>query len=53
MRISSITTWPTQSRRRGTSGGVTDSPILIDKFLDSAIECDVDCVADFDPSGKE
>ncbi len=33
------------------SGGVTDSPILIDKFLDAAIECDVDCLADFDPVG--
>ncbi len=24
-----------------------DAPILIDKFLDSAIECDVDCLADY------
>jgi carbamoyl-phosphate synthase large subunit len=29
-----------------------DSPILVDKFLDAATECDVDCLADFDPSGK-
>jgi len=29
-----------------------DSPILIDKFLDAATECDVDCLADFDPAGK-
>ncbi len=29
-----------------------DSPILVDKFLDSAIECDVDCIADFDPPPK-
>jgi carbamoyl-phosphate synthase large subunit len=36
----------------GTSGGVTDSPILIDKFLDAAIECDVDCLADFDATGR-
>jgi carbamoyl-phosphate synthase large subunit len=28
----------------------TDSPILIDKFLDVATEVDVDCVADFGPS---
>jgi carbamoyl-phosphate synthase large subunit len=27
-----------------------DAPILIDKFLDAAVECDVDCLADFDPS---
>jgi carbamoyl-phosphate synthase large subunit len=31
---------------------VGDSPILVDKFLDAATECDVDCVADFDPTGK-
>jgi carbamoyl-phosphate synthase large subunit len=30
-------------------GPVTDSPILIDKFLDNATECDVDCLADYDP----
>ena len=30
---------------------VGDSPILIDKFLDAAIECDVDCLADYDPAG--
>jgi carbamoyl-phosphate synthase large subunit len=29
-----------------------DSPILVDKFLDAATECDVDCLADFDPTGK-
>ncbi|QYU71057.1 carbamoyl-phosphate synthase large subunit [Leptolyngbya sp. 15MV] len=27
--------------------GVDDAPVLIDRFLDSAIECDVDVVADF------
>ncbi len=32
--------------------GVTDSPILVDKFLDAATECDVDCIADFDPAGS-
>jgi carbamoyl-phosphate synthase large subunit len=30
-----------------------DAPILIDKFLDAAVECDVDCLADFDPVGAE
>ncbi len=29
-----------------------ENPILIDKFLDNATEVDVDCLADFDPSGK-
>jgi len=29
-----------------------DNPILIDKFLDHATECDVDCIADYDPDGK-
>jgi len=27
--------------------GVDDAPVLIDRFLDSAIECDVDVVADY------
>jgi carbamoyl-phosphate synthase large subunit len=27
---------------------ITDAPILIDKFLDAATECDVDCIADFE-----
>ena len=27
--------------------GIADSPILIDKFLDGAVEVDVDCVADY------
>src|SRR5207302_4098155 len=26
---------------------IADAPILVDKFLDEATECDVDCVADF------
>jgi carbamoyl-phosphate synthase large subunit len=30
---------------------ITDAPILVDKFLDAATECDVDCIADFDPAG--
>ncbi|MCE9591081.1 MAG: carbamoyl-phosphate synthase large subunit [Planctomycetes bacterium] len=30
---------------------VADQPILIDKFLSEAIECDVDVIADFDPAG--
>jgi carbamoyl-phosphate synthase large subunit len=34
----------------GTGATVTDSPILIDKFLDNATEVDVDCIADYDPS---
>ncbi|QDU72339.1 carbamoyl-phosphate synthase large subunit [Mucisphaera calidilacus] len=29
-----------------------DQPILIDRFLADAIECDVDVVADFDPTGE-
>ncbi len=29
-----------------------DNPILIDKFLDHATECDVDCIADYDETGK-
>jgi carbamoyl-phosphate synthase large subunit len=28
-----------------------DSPILVDKFLDNATECDVDCLADFAADG--
>jgi carbamoyl-phosphate synthase large subunit len=31
---------------------IANAPILVDKFLDAAIECDVDCLADFDPAGK-
>jgi carbamoyl-phosphate synthase large subunit len=31
---------------------IANAPILVDKFLDAATECDVDCLADFDPSGK-
>jgi len=31
---------------------IVDAPILIDKFLDAATEVDVDCLADFDPTGK-
>ncbi len=31
----------------GTGAATTDSPILIDKFLDAATEVDVDCIADF------
>jgi carbamoyl-phosphate synthase large subunit len=30
---------------------IASAPILVDKFLDNAIECDVDCLADFDPAG--
>jgi carbamoyl-phosphate synthase large subunit len=29
-----------------------ENPILIDKFLDHATECDVDCIADYTPDGK-
>jgi carbamoyl-phosphate synthase large subunit len=29
-----------------------ESPILIDKFIDSATEVDVDCIADYDPTGQ-
>jgi carbamoyl-phosphate synthase large subunit len=28
------------------------STILVDKFLDAATECDVDCIADYDPDGS-
>jgi carbamoyl-phosphate synthase large subunit len=28
---------------------IKDAPILVDKFLDAATECDVDCIADYDP----
>jgi carbamoyl-phosphate synthase large subunit len=31
---------------------LSDTPILIDKFLDNADECDLDCVADFDANGN-
>jgi carbamoyl-phosphate synthase large subunit len=31
---------------------LTDTPILIDKFLDNATECDVDCIADYDDDGN-
>jgi carbamoyl-phosphate synthase large subunit len=31
---------------------IADAPILVDKFLDNATEVDVDCMADFDPTGK-
>ncbi len=31
---------------------IKDAPILVDKFLDNAIEVDVDCLADFDVTGK-
>jgi carbamoyl-phosphate synthase large subunit len=31
---------------------IANAPILVDKFLDAAIECDVDCLADFDPTEK-
>jgi carbamoyl-phosphate synthase large subunit len=31
---------------------LSDTPILIDKFLDNADECDLDCVADFDEAGN-
>jgi carbamoyl-phosphate synthase large subunit len=37
----------------GTGATVTDSPILIDKFLDNATEVDVDCIADFYPHDPE
>jgi carbamoyl-phosphate synthase large subunit len=29
-----------------------NNPILVDKFLDHATECDVDCIADYDPQGN-
>jgi carbamoyl-phosphate synthase large subunit len=29
---------------------IVNAPILVDKFLDNAIEVDVDCIADFDPT---
>ncbi len=35
----------------GTGATATETPILIDKFLDNATEVDVDCIADFDPAG--
>jgi carbamoyl-phosphate synthase large subunit len=36
----------------GTGATVTDSPILIDKFLDNATEVDVDCLADYSPEAS-
>jgi carbamoyl-phosphate synthase large subunit len=30
---------------------IADAPILVDKFLDAATECDVDCIADYEPVG--
>ncbi len=33
--------------------GLDDAPILIDKFLDGAVEVDVDVVADFAPAGAQ
>ena len=31
---------------------LADKPILIDKFLDNADECDLDCIADYDVAGN-
>ncbi len=31
---------------------IKDAPILVDKFLDAATECDVDCLADYDDAGN-
>ncbi|HQY88085.1 MAG TPA: carbamoyl-phosphate synthase large subunit, partial [Tepidisphaeraceae bacterium] len=31
---------------------LSDTPILIDKFLDNADECDLDCLADYDENGN-
>jgi carbamoyl-phosphate synthase large subunit len=31
---------------------LADTPILIDKFLDNADECDIDCIADYDERGN-
>ena len=31
---------------------IADAPILVDKFLDAATECDVDCIADYELSGE-
>src|SRR5688572_19430919 len=36
----------------GTGATQTETPILIDKFLDNATECDVDCLADYDPQAS-
>src|SRR5688500_11795740 len=30
---------------------IADAPILVDKFLDAATECDVDCIADYEAEG--
>ena len=35
------------------ASAIADAPILVDKFLDAATEVDVDCVADFDPTGTD
>ena len=37
----------------GSGATQTETPILIDKFLDGAIEVDVDCVADFQTIGGQ
>jgi carbamoyl-phosphate synthase large subunit len=44
-------TWAVEAGGTGAEAK-TDSPILIDKFLDAATEVDVDCVADYDADGK-
>jgi carbamoyl-phosphate synthase large subunit len=31
---------------------IANAPILVDKFIDAATECDVDCLADYDPAGS-
>ena len=31
---------------------IVDAPILVDKFLDAAIEVDVDCLSDYDPKPR-
>jgi carbamoyl-phosphate synthase large subunit len=31
---------------------IADAPILVDKFLDAATECDVDCLADYEADGS-
>ena len=36
----------------GTGATATESPILIDKFLDNATECDVDCIADYETGAR-
>jgi carbamoyl-phosphate synthase large subunit len=32
---------------------ISDAPILVDKFVDSATEVDVDCIADYDPASGD